>query len=175
MKLADVASRLTECSFDLRGTKLLLLKNRASMKLRHLGIGVPDVFDEITALVHIQSHLRGRRTGVNRENPEFTGRQRSPPGRWSSPCHPHSPRVMESGSGLSRRPPHARTASHPGTSRIFREGYPPRCSEPPYSRRDLPPDARFPSPAPPTPEVRNRGQAGRRPLRRRTGRLRPSR
>src|ERR1035437_6887398 len=121
MKLADVASRLTECSFNLRGAKFLLIENWASMELRHLGIGVPDVFDEIRALVHVQSHLGGRRTGVNRENPEFTGLQRSPPGRWSSPCHPRSPPAMESGSGLSRRPPHARTASHPGTSRIFRE------------------------------------------------------
>src|ERR1035441_4110164 len=121
MKLADVLSCLTECSFDLRGAKLLLIENRASMKLRHLSVGVPDIFDKIRALVHVQSHLGGRGTGVNRENPEFTGLQRSPPGRWSSPCHPHSPRAMESGSGPSRRQPRERIASRPGTSRIFRD------------------------------------------------------
>jgi hypothetical protein len=41
------------------------------VELRHLGIGMPDVLDELSALVHVQGHLGGRGTGVNRQNPEF--------------------------------------------------------------------------------------------------------
>src|SRR5208283_3353912 len=165
MKLADIMSGLTENSFDLRGAKLLLIENWASVELRHLGIRVADVLDELGALVHIQSDLGGRGTGVDRQNLEFTGRQRAPPGRWSSPCHPRSPPVMESESGPSRRQPHARTASRPDTSRLFPEGCLPRCSVPPCSRRDRPPHAGCPWPEPPTPEARNREPAGRRSLR----------
>src|SRR5208337_241745 len=97
MKFADVMSRLTERSFNLRGAELLLLKNRASPELRHFCIGVPDVADEVRAFVDVQTDLRGRGTGVNRENSEFTGLQKSPPRRWSSPCHPRSPPATESG------------------------------------------------------------------------------
>src|SRR5208283_2742870 len=175
MKFADVMSRLTERSFNLRGAELLLLKNRASPELRHFCIGVPDVADEVRAFVDVQSDLRGRGSGVNRENSEFKGLQKSPPRRWSSPCHPRSPPATESGWAPSLRRPRARTASRPGTSRISPEGCPTRCSGPPCSRRDLPLDVGCPSPAPRMPEVRNRGRAGRKSQRHQTRRLRPSR
>src|SRR5271165_4083603 len=109
MQLADVVSRLVECGLDLSRTKLPLIENRASMELRHVGIGVPDVPDDVRALVHVQRHLGGRGTGIDGKDLEFTGLQKSPPGRWSSPCHPRSPPAMESGPGPSRRPPRART------------------------------------------------------------------
>src|SRR5208283_5844912 len=175
MKLPDTVSCLTKSSFNLSGAERVLIEHRAFTELSHFTIRVAEVLHEGRALVHVQSDLGGRGAGVDRKNPEFTGLQRSPPGRWSSPCHPHSPPVMESGLGPLPRRQRGRTASRPDTSPIFRVDCLLRCWEPPCSRRAPPPDSRYPSPARQTPEVHNREQAGRKPPRHRTHPLHPSR
>src|SRR5208337_2686655 len=95
IQLANVMSRLVERGFNLRRSKLPLVKNRTPTELLHLRIRMLDVVDEHGPFIQVKSELGGSGAGIYGENLEFTGRQRSPPRRWNSPCRRRSPLVME--------------------------------------------------------------------------------